>query len=79
VLKIGERAPAREEVVAVIQTIFSENSPAISNLTKLLRTPYTGLNYNRMSVTPALLRLDLIWDPLRSDPAFQKLCEEKQS
>jgi hypothetical protein len=43
-----------------------------------LRTPYTGLNYNRMPITPALLRLDLIWDPLRSDPAFQKLCEEKQ-
>jgi hypothetical protein len=29
-------------------------------------------------VTPALLRLDPIWDPLRADPAFQKLCEEKQ-
>ena len=28
-------------------------------------------------VTPALLRLDPIWDPLRGDPAFQKLCEEK--
>jgi tetratricopeptide (TPR) repeat protein len=24
------------------------------------------------------LRLDPMWDPLRSDPAFQKLCEEKQ-
>ena len=24
------------------------------------------------------LRLDPLWDPLRSDPAFQKLCEEKQ-
>ena len=28
-------------------------------------------------ITPALLRLDPIWDPLRADPAFQKLCEEK--
>jgi hypothetical protein len=26
----------------------------------------------------ALLRLDPIWDPLRADPDFQKLCEEKQ-
>jgi hypothetical protein len=31
-----------------------------------------------MPITPALLRLDPIWDPLRADPAFQKLCEEKQ-
>ena len=29
-------------------------------------------------ITPALLRLDPLWDPLRGDPAFQKLCEEKQ-
>jgi hypothetical protein len=28
-------------------------------------------------LTPALLRLDPIWDPLHNDPAFQKLCEEK--
>ena len=33
--------------------------------------------FGRMSVTPALLRLDPHWDPLRADPAFQKLCEEK--
>jgi tetratricopeptide (TPR) repeat protein len=25
-----------------------------------------------------MLKLDPVWDPLRSDPAFQKLCEEKQ-
>jgi len=29
-------------------------------------------------MTPAVLRLDPVWDPLRADPAFQKLCEEKQ-
>ena len=34
--------------------------------------------YGVTPITPALLRLDPIWDPLRADPAFQKLCEEKQ-
>jgi serine/threonine protein kinase/Tfp pilus assembly protein PilF len=69
--------PAREENLALIQTIVGENSRAISTLTQLLRTPYYSWLY-RASITPALLRLDPIWDPLRADPAFQKLCEEKQ-
>jgi hypothetical protein len=63
--------------VAVIQTIFGEDSRAISTLTRLLQTPYDSPMYP-FALTPALLRLDSIWDPLRADPAFQKLCEEKQ-
>jgi hypothetical protein len=31
-----------------------------------------------MPATPALLRLDPIWDPLRADRTFQELCEGKQ-
>jgi len=73
--------PAMEENLARIQTIFGENSRAITILTELLQTPYqssaNGLT-SAAPVTPALLRLDPIWDPLRGDPAFQKLCEEKQ-
>jgi len=45
---------------------------------KLLQTPYGGSFYNVTPITRALLRLDPLWDPLRADPAFQKLCEEKQ-
>ena len=70
--------PGFEENLALIQTIFGENSRAIAALTRLLQTPYNSWVYAERPVTPALLRLDPIWDPLRADPAFQKLCEEKQ-
>jgi TolB-like protein/Tfp pilus assembly protein PilF len=66
--------PSLEENLAFIQTMCGENSRAISTLTQLLHMPY-GLG---PPITPALLRLDPFWDPLRGDPAFQKLCEEKE-
>ena len=70
--------PALEENLALIQTIFSDNKHAIPILTQLLQTPYgSRLNSHPHGLTAALLRLDPIWDPLRADPAFQKLCEEK--
>jgi RNA polymerase sigma factor (sigma-70 family) len=90
-LKVAERAimllprtkdavagPTFEENLAFIETIVGENSQAILTLTQLLQTPYKGSNYVSTPVTPALLGLDPLWDPLRADPAFQKLCEEKQ-
>ena len=70
--------PGFEENLALVEMIIGENSRAISTLTRLLQTPYGGWLYNPAPITPALLRLDPIWDPLRVDPAFQKLCEEKQ-
>jgi hypothetical protein len=70
--------PGFEENLALVEIIIGENSRAISILTQLLQTPYYGGFYGPIPVTLALLRLDAIWDPLRSDPAFQKLCEEKQ-
>jgi serine/threonine-protein kinase len=69
--------PAFEENLALVEMIVGENSRAISSLTQLLQTPYGGWLYSPAPITPALLRLDPIWDPLRADPAFQKLCEEK--
>ena len=68
--------PACEENLALIQTMFGENSQAISTLTRLLQTPYSSWFYGQTPVTPVLLRLDPYWDPLRGDPAFQKLCED---
>ena len=70
--------PLYEENLALIQTMFGENSRAISTLTRLLQTTYLGFLCFRTPVTPTLLRLDPLWDSLRADPAFQKLCEEKK-
>jgi hypothetical protein len=82
-LKAVERAvmleagnPTYKEALATIQALVGENSSAISTLTELLQTPYwPGIS---PPITPAFLRLDPTWDSLRADPAFQKLCQEKQ-
>src|SRR6201997_4765309 len=70
--------PGFEENLALVEMIIGDKSRAISILTQLLQTPYGGWLYIAAPVTPAHLKLDPIWDPLRADPAFQKLCEEKQ-
>ena len=70
--------PGFEENLAFVQTMCGENSRAISTLTQLLQTPYITSVYGLTPITPGLLRLDPFWDPLRSDPRLQKLCEEKQ-
>ncbi len=69
--------PGLEENLALIQTMFGANQ-AISTLTQLLQTPYYSWFYSQTPATPVLLRLDPLWDPLRADPRFQKLCQEKQ-
>src|SRR5437870_4331879 len=75
--KDAVRGPAMAENLALIQMIFGEDSRAIAILTQLLQTPYNEGLYG-IPITSALLRLDPLWDPLRADPAFQKLCQEKQ-
>jgi hypothetical protein len=42
-----------------------------------LKVPYQTTIYGT-PITPALLRLDPTWDPLRADPTFRQLCEEKK-
>jgi TolB-like protein/Tfp pilus assembly protein PilF len=69
--------PAFEENLALVEMIIGENGGAISILTRLLQTPYGGWLYSPAPITPALLRLDPLWDPLRADPAFQKLSEKE--
>ena len=70
--------PGFEENLALVETIIGEKSSAISTLTRLLQTPYGGWLYSPTPITSALLKFDPVWDPLRADPAFQRLCEEKQ-
>jgi len=65
--------PSLEQNLALIQAIFGENTRAISTLTQLLQTAYGSWLYDPVPITPALLRLDPFWDPLRGDPRFEKI------
>jgi TolB-like protein/Flp pilus assembly protein TadD len=71
----ASRGPFHEEIRARIQARFGEADAAIANLRHLLSISYRGPF--GPPLTPALLRLDPYFDPLRGDPRFQKLCQEQ--
>ena len=68
--------PIPIEILARVAARVGEPDRAITALQKLLSIPYNGA-LAAAPLTPALLRLDPMFDPLRNDPRFQKLCEEK--
>jgi tetratricopeptide (TPR) repeat protein len=60
--------PGAEAVLAQIQAQFGDVESAISIIPHLLEVP--------AGITRADLRFNPMWDPLRDDPRFQKLCQE---
>lgn len=58
-----------ETAVAQIQAQLGDRDAAIAALPHLLEMP--------AGVTLADLKFNPFWDPLRNDPRFQKLCEQK--
>jgi hypothetical protein len=69
--------PIPIEILARVSARMGEPDRAVAALETLLSIPYDGALAQNVPLTPALLRLDPMFDPLRSDPRFQKLCEEK--
>jgi TolB-like protein/Tfp pilus assembly protein PilF len=63
--------PREEEAVARAYTILGDLDRALPLLQHALTAPCAE------SLTPAILRLDPFWDPIRNDPRFQKLATTK--
>jgi eukaryotic-like serine/threonine-protein kinase len=68
--------PVPIEVFARAAAQLGEPDRGIAALQKLLSIPSEGALASRVPLTPALLRLDSMFDPLRNDQRFQKLTLE---
>ncbi|MEY2543415.1 MAG: hypothetical protein QOE81_876 [Verrucomicrobiota bacterium] len=69
--------PLPIETLARVAARFGETGRSIATLQKLISTPYIGRLGVNTPLTPALLRLDPMFDPLRNDPRFQELARSR--
>jgi len=65
--------PRPLDILARVAARIGDQDRSISTLQKLLSIPYEAPLAANPPLTPALLRLDPMFDPLRNDPRFQKL------
>jgi TolB-like protein/cytochrome c-type biogenesis protein CcmH/NrfG len=63
--------PVEEYAMAQIYALLGDADHAMPILKRLLQIPFGEV------ITPALLQIDPIWDPIRNDPRFQELAAEK--
>ncbi|HST30321.1 MAG TPA: protein kinase [Chthoniobacterales bacterium] len=65
--------PRELEILARVAAQAGEPDRAIAALQKLLSIPYSGALVESVPLTPQLLRLDPMFDPLRGDARFEKI------